>query len=202
MRAVLKAADQPHSLLPDVVARIETRPGERLRIWAEGLDGWSLDYWSGLDCGIRWCAAGRRPDAIPGRDVLTRSRSGRIFAPSGELKWRVMDASNAAAERQSRLVFLGDRDWLPGRLSPRDELDRLKMVARRDEALLWGQKTGVSDGSWIELRIPHRFQYPVEDTGTGEPRGVRVITEIWLDQSGQPHFHRLCDLVAFQIQEG
>lgn len=198
MRAILKAGDIPATDLAELIGQVQA-PDET-RIWADGFDGWALDYWAGLDAPVRWCAAGRLPATLMGREVLARTQAGRIFAPSGELKWRNFHTPDAPC---CRLVFLGESDWLPGRLVIRDELDRIGMTASIESAILWGQKTGPSDGDWIELRIPHRFRYPVPDiaAGPGGGIGVKIRTEVWSDRWGEPHFIRLRDLTPYPISE-
>jgi hypothetical protein len=198
MRAILKASDIPATELTELVEQIQAP--DQLRIWAEGFDGWALDLWGGPSAEVRWYAAGRLAGALKGREVLAQAQAGRLFAPSGELKWRVLPTP---APPRCRVVFLGNPDWLPGRLHVRDELDRLGMTSSVESAILWGQKTGASDGDWIELRIPHRFRYPVSelDAAPGGGVGVRVWTEVWCDRAGDPHFIRLRDLTPYAISE-
>jgi hypothetical protein len=199
MGATLKAGDVLPAELLELVGQI--RVTEDVRIWVEGADGWALDYWAGPEAPVRWCAAGREADPLAGREVLARSQAGRIFAPSGELRWRCLPSPSPP---RCRVVFLGEHDWLPGRLAVRDEIERLDLTPAVDSAILWGQKTTASDGDWVELRVPHRFRYPVPDPGVdaGVPVGVRVWTEVWSDRWGEPHFIRLRDMTAYTIPEG
>ena len=196
MTAILKAGDISPGELPALIEGIGPA-GDRL-IWAEGVDGWSLDRWNGLGSPVRWHAAGRLPKTLKGIDVLRQSPAGRIFAPGGEIKWRLLDAGRC------RLVFLGDSDWLPGVLKVRDELDRLRLVRRPEKMILWGQQTDDSEGDWVELRIPHRFRYPApgEDQAPARSVGVVINTEVWSDRWGEPHFVRLSHLDRYPIEEG
>ena len=65
---------------------------------------------------------------------------------------------------------------------------------RRDRYFLWGRQTRTTPGEWVELRIPHRFRYPV----AGNPRSVSAVVEQWCDDVDEPHFLRLCDLEPAQ----
>ena len=60
------------------------------------------------------------------------------------------------------------------------------MTPHVESAILWGQKTPASEGDWVELRIPHRFRYPVPDLDDVPPGGVwvKVWTEVWSDRRG------------------
>ena len=194
MPAILKAGEIRPDELPELIAKLA--PAEAgLTIWAEGIDGWSLDRWNGLEKSIRWNRAGRASQSATGREALRRSPAGRLFAPGGELKWRLRDANRC------RLVFLGERDWLPGQLRDRDDLARLGLSRRFEEAILWGQRTEGSEPDWVELRIPHRLRYPVAETGRtpASRTGVKVETEVWSDPWGEPHFVRLRELVAYPL---
>jgi hypothetical protein len=224
MSAVLRAGDLDPRNLPELVGQIPNAGGlgsPPVRIWAEGADGWAFDFWRGLEDPIGWCAAGQEPTELTGRTVLERAESGRIFAPEGELRWRLVPADSpdtAAAVHHCRLVFLGMHDWFPssGLLAPRTELDQLSRHESELDVLLWGQQTEHTPGEWIELRIPHRFRYPVSEVLPEGTRGaavgpfssrphprsrVRLRTEIWVDRWGTPHFMRLCDLLISPIKD-
>jgi hypothetical protein len=125
--------------------------------------------------------------------VLPRAASGRLFAPDWELRWRVLPC---LGERRCRAVYLGQQDWCPERLRPR-ELNGL--TPARGEAILWGQQTGRTPGEWVELRIPHRFRYPVPaaPAPAGGRLGVRAVLEVWSDGRGEPQLVRLCDLKSY-----
>jgi hypothetical protein len=202
MAALLKASDLKLSEFGELVREL-TLPdgdGQRLRIWAEGASGWALDFWPGVSGLVGWCRAARVREPVSGAVVLEKAYSGRLFAPSGELKWRII---GSLGERCCRTVFLGDVDWLPGRLTPRTELQDLR--PRREGYVLWGQQSRHTPGEWVELRIPHRFRYPVQAEGLApgqERMGVRAVVEVWSDLLGEPHFVRLCDLESYQIAEG
>ena len=189
----LRASD----LTPDDLLRLleELVPpaGEKVRCWLDAPDGWALDYWPGPNGIVRWNGAGRDPRDEPLNGVLPRVMQGRIFSPSGELKWRLLPA---LGERCCRVVFLGD--WASAALEAlplREELAALS----RDEATypLWGQQTKHTPGEWIDLRIPHRLRYPVDAETPARGRVIaKVKVEIWKDRRGEPQFIRLCDLTA------
>lgn len=202
MTAILKAGDLTADELRQQIQELALPEADagRLRIWAEAPDGWALAAWSGLAGKVPWCASGRTAETLSAHECLSRATAGRLFAPSGELRWRVIPS---LGDRCCRVVFLGKTDWLPGRLRPRTELGGL--TSSSDGFILWGQQTRHSPGEWIELRIPHRFRYPVQTatpSGDGERVGVRVRVEVWSDGIGEPHFVRLCDLEPYTVTEG
>jgi hypothetical protein len=190
MAHVLKAGDLAPDDLFDLVTQFQAPAGERLRVWLEAPDGWALADWPGLSGTLPWSGAGRLETREPAEAVLRRSFAGRLFSPSGELRWRVLPS---LGECCCRVVFLGTVDAIPGRLEPRDELAGLKAETRH--YLLWGQRTERSGDAWIELRIPHRFHYPVDAPEPGQGRvGVKAELEVWCDGQGEPQLMRLCDL--------
>ncbi len=171
-------------------------PEDRPRLWLEGPDGWALDWWPGLAGMLRWCGSNREPENRPVAELLQQAWAGRLFAPSGELRWRVLPALGDGCVRT---VFLGRQPWGTARVL-KDRSDGLSGMNRRDEsALLWGQITPRTPDEWLELRIPHRFRYPVEArTPTTGRVGVRARLEVWEDSRGEPQFVRLCDLEAYE----
>ena len=185
----LKAADLTPDGFLNLVATLES-PGtgaSPCRIWLEAADGWALDWWSGPEQKIKWCGAGREPVEERARACLARSTAGRLFASGGELRWRVVPA---LGESCWRTVFLGNADWVGATLEDHSEV--LKgLCPTRNRFFLWGRQTGETPGEWIELRIPHRFRYPV----AGDCDNVQVEVEQWRDEVGEPHFFRLCALV-------
>ena len=193
--AILKAGDVTRDELTELLSRLQldASPAGRARIWVEAPDGWALDYWPAPDGSLHWCAAHREPIRLPVLKCLQAAWAGRVFAPSGELRWRVLDG---LAPRDCRTVFLGDHDGLPDSLQ--DRSDALQgLVAQREHYFLWGQQTDLAPGEWIELRIPHRFRYPV----AGRPKGVRAVVEVWRDALGDPHFERWCELEPYSEGE-
>lgn len=189
--AILKAADLTPDGFLDLVATLEppdTGISPR-RIWLEAADGWTLDWWRGLEQSIKWCGASREPVQERTRDCLARSTAGRLFASDGELRWRVVPA---LGESCWRTVFLGSADWVGANLDDNSEaLNGLFPTRDQDRFFLWGRQTDETPGEWIELRIPHRFRYPV----AGDCANVQAEVEQWCDEVGEPHFLRLCDLV-------
>lgn len=198
MTAFLKAADLTQDSFLSLIENLRPSDADKSRghIWLEASDGWSLDWWdwqSGLNDDLRWCGAGREPVKERAHDCLRRSTAGRLFAPAGELRWRVIPALGQSCWRT---VFLGTADWIGAALDDHsDSLHDLK--PDRDSFFLWGQQTAETPDEWIELRIPHRFRYPV----SGNPHRVKIVVEQWNDETGEPHFVRLCDLEPYQEQE-
>jgi hypothetical protein len=189
MPGILKAADLTRV---DLIEGLQV-PGEELasrRIWAEAPDGWTLDYWRGLVGKLNWCGSGRKPTSVSGSECIARACAGRIFAPSGELRWRFIES---LGKHCCRTVFLGNTDWTPNRLSERSEILQT-LAPHTDRYFLWGQQTNVSDSDWVELSIPHRFRYPVD----GSSKRVRAVVELWCDDAGDLHFARICDLESYE----
>ena len=186
--ACLKAADLTPDGFLNLIRDLDPPADEsaQRRIWLEAAHGWAFDWWRGLDHDLRWCGAGREPIQQHARGCLSGSTAGRLFAPDGELRWRVIAA---LGETCWRTVFLGDADWTGDALEDCSDV-LATLQPKRDRYYLWGQQTEASSGEWIELRIPHRFRYPV----AGASRHVRAVVEQWRDDVGEPHFLRLCDL--------
>ncbi|GIW92208.1 MAG: hypothetical protein KatS3mg110_0249 [Pirellulaceae bacterium] len=170
-----------------------------VRCWIEAYDGWVFDWWRGTQHPVMFYRAGYYPHEQGAGSVLERTLAGRIFSPTGELRWRLMEEPLDAAGLDSpppayyRCVYLGDNlqalsDWT-------DLSSELEQLSRqKDRVLLWGQQTNLASGEWIELRIPHRFRYPI----AGTPRGVFLQIERWTDQVGRCHFIRYCNLLPYQ----
>lgn len=202
MTAFLKAADltqeQFIKLIDNLQLNNDKQPGY---IWLEAPDGWTLDWWdwkSELIVSevvnneeprvhtVCWCGTGREAVEETAYDCLKRSTAGRLFAPAGELRWRMIPFLDEACWR---VVFLGNIDWVGTALE--DHSDTLNdLHPQEDRFFLWGQQTLRTPDEWIELRIPQRFRYPV----LGNLGRVKVIVEQWRDDTGVIHFFRLCDL--------
>ena len=158
-------------------------------IYIESPDGWALDTWN-LKKEMRWYGAGHETVKKSSQDCLAKSTAGRLFAPDGELRWRTIPALGATCWR---VVFLGNVDWVSEALE--DHSDSLNNLhPHQDSFFLWAQQTETTPDEWIELRIPHRFEYPI----AGNPKRVRVVTEQWKDSTGEPHFVRLCNLEPYE----
>ncbi len=188
----MRAGDLARDDLLQTLGELRFPAGERPCCWLDAPDGWTLDDWRGPTGIVCWNTAGREPRDEALGAVLPRVMSGRVFAPSGELRWRVLSALGKCC---CRVVFLGD-GWTSPRLESLSPRDDLTLLTRADATYpLWGQQTASTPGEWIDLRIPHRLRYPVN---AAAPAGGRVIAnvrvEIWSDRHGEPQFIRLCDL--------
>jgi hypothetical protein len=190
MTVLLKTADLTQEKFLDLIKNLS--PDSNIfpcHIWLEAPDGWTLDGWdwqASLNGKLRWFGAGDEPIEERSQDCLTKSTAGRLFAAEGELRWRNIPSLGPACWRT---VFLGNVDWVGTALD--DHSDHLNNLhPSQDSFFLWGQQTPVTPDEWIELRIPHRFQYPI----TGNPDRVKVVIEQWSDDTGEPHFVRLCNL--------
>lgn len=191
MTALLKAADLSRGQFLDLVSQLRLAEASisTRRIWLEAPDGWAFDWWQGLEDSLRWCGAGREPEQELASSCISRSTAGRLFTPEGELRWRIIAALGTSC---CRTVFLGNVDWVPEGLDDQSyHLQDLQPYPRR--FFLWGQQTESTPQEWVELRIPHRFQYPVSP----QARHVQLVAEQWQDDSGEPHFLRLRDLRPF-----
>lgn len=197
MIALLKAADLTQEKFLALVKNLHPdTPQVPGRIWLEAPDGWALDWWeweAGFPRKLRWCGAGREPIEENADACLPRSTAGRLFAPEGELHWRVIPA---LGESCWRTVFLGTTDWVAAALENHSELLQ-ELSPSYDSFFLWGQQTEETPDEWIELRIPHRFRYPVTDNS----KRVKVVVEQWTDATGEPHFVRLCELQSYQEEK-
>lgn len=197
MTVILKAADLTQEKFLALVKNLRPdKPQVPGRIWLEAPDGWAFDWWewqAGLAGKLRWCGAGRelveeRVDAC-----LSRSTAGRLFAPEGELRWRTIPA---LGESCWRTVFLGTTDWVAAALEDCSE-GLQPLSPSHDSFFLWGEQTEETPDEWIELRIPHRFHYPVTDNS----KRVKVVVEKWTDATGEPHFVRLCELLSYSEEK-
>ena len=190
MTPLLKAADLKPEAFLDLIGNLrqpESGPPARY-IWLEAPDGWSLDTWSGAETSIQWFGAGRGAQEEIALNCIQRSTSGRLFAADGELRWRVVPFLGLFCWRT---VFLGHTDWVGAILE--DHSSCLNGLDTRQERFyLWGLQKEIP-GSWIELRIPHRFRYPAVPPDASR---VKIAVEQWLDNVGEPHFVRLCNLEA------
>lgn len=212
MTTFLKAADLTQEQFIEIVTNLQSnnvkRPGY---VWLEAPDGWTFDWWDWTSKLVvaeasinseeprvnvlHWYGIGQESvrEKEPAYDCLTRSTAGRLFDPVGELRWRTIPALGEACYR---VVFLGKTDWVGAALE--DHSDKLNdLHPHEDRFFLWGQQTPRTPDEWIELRIPHRFRYPVP----GNPSRVKVLVEQWRDNTGSIHFSRLCDLEPSEEEE-
>lgn len=133
----LRAADLTSEDLHHLLQELTLPSGEPVRCWLEAFDGWALDHWPGWKGSVRWNAAGRDPRQEPLAQLLPRVTLGRIFSPSGELKWRLLPA---LGPRCCRVVFLGD--WTCSSLERLPQREELAGWNREEaEYPLWGQQT-------------------------------------------------------------
>ena len=191
MNNMLKAKDltlEQFMSLPNQITRAEDAPA--LRCWFEAADGWAFDWWPGLKGEVLWCRTAANPSPLSATEIIRRSTAGRLFASDGELRWRTIPSLGPTP---FRCVFLGQTDWFPNELDDMSaELGGLKPA--RKQYLLWGQQTDIAPDEWIELRIPHRFRYPIKNYA----ERVVLESEYWVDKTLQPHFVRFCDLHPYQ----
>ena len=186
----LKAGDLPRDRFLSLLRVLGSRDSGacRRRIWIEAPGGWAFDWWRGLDGEIEWCRSGQEPVRKSASECLAAATAGRLFASDAELRWRAIPA---LGEDCCRTVFLGDRDWVGNALD--DWSYRIAGLSRKTARVyLWGQRTRAAEDEWIELRIPHRFRFPLE----ARSRNVVAVVEEWRDERGEPQFVRLCDLEA------
>jgi hypothetical protein len=193
MATILRARDLTPDELAGLLSTLRFLGDRKVRSWLDGVDGWSLAYWPGIEGSVLWYGAGRAPTDKPLRELLPRLVGGRVFAPAGELRWRRLPALGASS---CRTVYLGEDLDSVAALDVLPEFAGLS--AHRDEHPLWGLLTSATPDAWVELRVPHRFRYPVDGVDPSWKRcGVKAIVETWTDRRGEPHFVRLCDLEAY-----
>lgn len=124
-------------------------------------------------------------DWLDKEKILPEFFRGRIFAPSGELKWRKIDD-------YYRCVFLGDEDLIGDRLD--DFNHELKnSEPEKSSFILWGERHNM-EPEWIEQVIPHRFKYPLLNGNISRGR-LKLIVEEWVSKTtGEICFSRYYDL--------
>ncbi len=115
---------------------------------------------------------------------LAATDQGRIFSPSGELKWRRMDDL-------MRTVYMGEQNLAP---DLEDCSAKLKEAPQRQttQLILWGVRTDLEQ-VWIEQQTPHRFAYPFTRGRYSRGR-LAIEVENWCDSAGAPRFSRYCCL--------
>jgi hypothetical protein len=188
----LRAADMTPEDLAALLAEVGPPAGEPSWCWLEAPDGWVLDEWPGVAGPVSLQRANDVPRPEPLRALLPRVLAGRVFGPSGELRWRVLPALGS---QPCRVTFLGD-NWSGGRLAALPLRPELNGLTPAEESYpLWGQQTHATPGEWVELRIPHRLVYPVRGPAPGDGRVVvRLDVQLWKDSRGEVQFLRLCSL--------
>lgn len=209
---LLKADDLTQERFVELIGNLQPdnikRPGY---LWLEAPDGWTFDLWDWTSelvvteesinnegpsvNTLRWYGIGQESvlETESAYECLTRSTAGRLFDSAGELRWRTITTLGEACYR---VVFLGKTDWVGASLE--DHSDKLNdLRPHEDRFFLWGQQTPRTPDKWIELRIPHRFKYPVH----GNSNRVKVLVEQWRDVTGAIHFSRLCDLEQCEEEE-
>jgi hypothetical protein len=191
---VLLAADLAPAQLQELLAAWPAGPNSSWFCWLEDAEGWTLDRWPGRAGCVRWYRAAQRVSQCRVDDVLPRLLQGRVFSPAGELRWRVLPA---LGETCCRTVYLGQRDTAPtaSALKPPSHSGYDQWTCRSERYPLWGQQTRRTPDSWIDLRIPHRLQYPVDTKLPDAGRNIAYLkVETWYDTHGEPQWVRLCDL--------
>jgi len=117
-------------------------------------------------------------------NLWSETDHGRIFSAEGELKWRWTGDT-------MRTVFLGTIEPPAGLVNFSPELDGLK--SNTCQYFLWGTKTQ-EKGPWIEMQVPHHFEFPISDPKFSKGRIVLVI-EHWNDNSDMTKFSRYHSLI-------
>jgi len=145
----------------DFVDRLKSivYPDEKIWAWIENPDQWKFGFLEDV--------------------VLEESERGRVFSESGELKWRRLK------DNIWRVVFLGTNQWT-GVQNMQDASHLLQdLEVKTEDQILWGEfKPHIK--KWVELRIPHKFNYPVE-----KGPNVCLTVEVWRSKKdGHVHFQR------------
>ncbi len=172
-------------------------------LWLAADDGWSLDAWRGLSESVNWYQAGRLRDdtSMETRQKIINSSEGRLFDANGEVRWQNIASSS---EPLFRVVAIGSGELWRQESKPIQNVPGVELcnagtlgVKMRPEStplLLWGHQSSRTPGEWIELKIPHRFKYPVSQE-TCDAKSIAIECEIWEDDMGQVHFIRFRGLV-------
>lgn len=119
--------------------------------------------------------------------VLEPSERGMIFSESGELKWRRLKHD------LWRVVFLGTALW--SGIEDMNDASYLlyELEVHKERQVLWGQFQSNIE-RWIELRIPHRFQYPADKS-----TNVCLRLEVWRSKAdGYVHYQRYYSVEPFE----
>jgi len=165
-------------------------------LWLTADAGWSLDAWRGLSESVNWYQAGclRNDASDVARQRILESSEGRLFDAKGEVRWQNIGSSSEPLFRvvaiSSGEIWEQERRLL--RSAPGVEVCNARAlgVRRRSESTqlaLWGRQSPRTPGEWIELKIPHRFKYPVsQDNCNAE--SIAIDCETWEDDLGQVHF--------------
>ena len=189
--ALLKAADLTATGLHDLIEKLD--PAERGDL-TPGLAR------SSRRVGLRLVAGtDRRPDLVRCRArALSGVRSRLPLAlnrrPPVRPGWRAALARHSCTRRNLLASGLPRNQRLDGRCTARQLHSAGGPAPAPGPLLPWGRQTKATPGEWVELRIPHRFRYPV----AGNPGSVAAVVEQWCDDVGEPHFLRLCDLEPAQ----
>lgn len=157
--------------------------------------------WPEDDDPLLWVECPDTAELVPlgaegGDGLVQRSFAGRLFAASGELRWRTMRCANADGTREAvdRVVFLGEAcPRLSETLADHSsELENL--TSERRTVALWGESVqGSVPPAWFETRIHCALHYPWD----GIPaRFLWLEQEVWRDDAGEAVFVRLCRLRA------
>jgi hypothetical protein len=194
--SVLYANDLTSQEWQHLVAEFRWPSSERGYCWLEAPEGWALNHWPTDNGKVFWHQAGRLPEPKSLEEIIPRLTGGRLFSPAGELKWRCLPVLGG---RCYRTVFLGD-EALANRLTSLEPLPVLAtLIPREARHPLWGQQTAQTPGEWLDLRIPHRFAYPVNAHPPPQGRYITYLTvELWCTCRGEIHFVRLYDLSVEQ----
>ncbi len=158
--AVLQCADIPVSQLSGLVAEVM----------------WSADT---LLLAFRTADWKFAPFSIADASWLDETSEGRIFSPSGELRWRLIND-------QFRLVYMGEDSVMNGLEDCSQELGNLTPSIK--EFLFWGVRSDLEQ-EWLEQQVPQRFSYPIYG-GQIERGRIQLLVEQHCDYSGIPRFSR------------
>lgn len=171
---VLLAADVNESTLADLLSRVQIP--EDACGWLDFFDSWRFKKWFEL-----------KNDTD-----LTQTIMGRIFASSGELRWRAIPFLNDSI---IRVVFLGSCLWDGlGNCLQDCSNELLGCTPQSQEILLWGKrdKTDKTISRWIERKIPHHLYYPIESPSSPY---AAIETQVWIsDRDGQIQWMRFCQI--------
>lgn len=160
---IVRAGDLKGDELQRLLSKVQASGGEEppAWFWLTTPDEWTIERWRGLEARVPVYQTQRSGGERAVGELVSKSEWGCIFQPLWELRWRRLEPF---VDGRFRVRFAGEPgDDLQATLEEllRCALDVEGWQAEQRKYRLWGEHSEATDPDWIELRIPHRFRYPV-----------------------------------------
>lgn len=188
----LRSGEVALSALPSMLDKVS----EALKD-TEALSCLMVDYWN---------SAGAFADYTVGRQELTRRIAdcigGSAFGEAAEVRWRkVGDAFRAVLVAEADLSYLPlQRTGTTWRLEDGEIERALRGNDRSEKSILfWGSRL-LTDGTWVEARIPRPLTYPTMQKRSDSYDHVRLHFVEYRDERGRVIIHRRTHLAAHRQQ--